>query len=148
MPPGLVITVVIFVVLAGLLAFGTRSVRLSRRALKQLRLSGVAYLCLPEYGQQGPGLWVLSVDDRDVRLRRAWRTDPGDGMNFSKRGATIERRQVHENIAAVVDGVRITAGDGRYMDLAIYPDPTYGYSRAVSNSELDDAIRVLAASLG
>ena len=148
MVAALVVVAVIVVLLGGLIAFGARSVAGQREKLAAFRAGGTAYLCLPELGQLGPGMWVVAVDARDVALWKGWGGRRDAATSFVKHGAVAEPAKVRVNAARTVDGVQITGADGSRIAVVLYPDPTLRRTKPITGPELDAATSNLNRALG
>lgn len=143
----LIVVATVALIAAGLVLVGVRAGRRQRLVLQQARRDGAAaYLCLPANGQLRGAMATVTVDSHEIRvvLQKA---QPVTITSLPVAGSTVEPARVRINTAAVVDGLRVTAADGRDVRLALYPDPTLRHTKPLQGPQLLEAITAISQAI-
>lgn len=142
----LIVVATVALIAAGLALVGVRAVRRQRLVLQQARRNGTAYLCLPTHGQLRGAMATVAVDAREIRvvLQKA---QPVTIASLPVAGSSVGAACVRINTAAVVDGLGVTAADGRDVLLALYPDPTLRHIKPLHGLQLVEAITVVSQAI-
>ncbi|BCJ38491.1 hypothetical protein Athai_59940 [Actinocatenispora thailandica] len=132
-----VLLALLALLVSGLVVYGRMLVRNQRRVLESLRRNGLAFLCRPTMGMRSMAGFILGIDRNAVSLWKVGLGQPKRTQTIPSHGARVVPATVRINVARSSPGLSVLSAGGSRVDVAVYPDPTMGYSAPTKGPSLD-----------